>query len=101
MPTPIWAEYFSGSSTQIASMAGYPSITLPVGYTNGLPAGMHIFGRAFSEATLLGIAYSLEQRIRIRRPPQYLDEEPWGEETPIGSPGMETPVPSDGTGGGG
>ncbi len=101
MPSPLWNEQFHGSSTQVASMAGYPSITVPIGFTNGLPAGMHLFGRAFSEETLLRLAYGLEQTIQIRQAPQYLEEEPMDVPTPTTG---ETPspitIPSDGTGGG-
>ncbi len=77
LPTEAWANDFAGSSTQAAAMAGYPSLTLPVGYTNGLPAGMHLFGRAFSERKLLRYAYALEQSLNLRRPPEYLDEIRW------------------------
>jgi amidase len=82
LPTDVYGGEFFGSSTQIASMAGYPSLTLPVGYTNELPAGMHMFGRAFSERKLLRYAYALEQVLNARRPPEYLTEVPGA--TPIG-----------------
>lgn len=77
IPTEAWSNEFPGSSTQAAAMAGYPSLSLPVGYTNGLPAGMHMFGRAFSERKILRYAYALEQSLNIRRPPEYLDEVAW------------------------
>jgi amidase len=77
IPTELDGGAFLGSSTQIPAMAGYPSLTLPVGYTNELPAGLHMFGRAFSERKLLRYAYALEQTLNIRRAPQYLDSIPW------------------------
>jgi amidase len=40
---------------------------------NGLPAGIHFFGRAFSEETLLKLAYSLEQALPKRKPPTYIE----------------------------
>jgi Asp-tRNA(Asn)/Glu-tRNA(Gln) amidotransferase A subunit family amidase len=41
-----------------------------MGYTRGvLPAGITFFGRAWSEATLIKLAYSYEQHTRHRRPP--------------------------------
>lgn len=91
IPSSLAEEAFLGSSTRVASMAGYPSLTLPIGYTNGLPAGLHMFGRAFSEATLLKLAYSLEQTLQARKVPQYLEEQPWDD--------GEAPVNGDGTGG--
>jgi amidase len=71
-----------GSSSQVPSMAGYPSLTLPIGYTNGLPAGLHMFGRAFSEKTLLKLAYSLEQSMQVRQAPKYLEEVSWDDGMP-------------------
>jgi len=61
-----------GSSAEPPSVAGYPSITIPIGLVNGLPAGLHFFGRAFSEETLLTLAYSLEQALPPREPPTYI-----------------------------
>lgn len=76
IPTEIYGA-FPGASTQAPAMAGYPSLTMPIGYSNGLPAGLHLFGRAFSERKILRYAHALEQTMNVRRPPQYLDEVPW------------------------
>ena len=75
--TDLYSGDFTGSSTQAAAMAGYPSLTMPVGYENGLPAGIHLFGRAYSERKILRYAYALEQELNIRRAPSYLAEVPW------------------------
>ena len=64
-----------GSSSDPTSVAGYPSISLPIGLWDGLPGGLHIFGRAFSEDVLLGIAYAIEQKIEGRTPPTYIPSE--------------------------
>lgn len=54
----------------IGAKAGYPSITLPAGYTpEGFPVGITLLGPAWSEGTLLRLAYGLEQATRARRPP--------------------------------
>lgn len=58
--------------TSIAAVAGYPSITVPAGFVQGLPCGMSFFGRAFSEATLISIAYAYEQITKARKTPQFL-----------------------------
>jgi amidase len=64
-----------GSTSDPTSVAGYPSISLPIGLWDGLPGGLHIFGRAFSEDVLLGIAYAIEQKIEGRTPPTYIPRE--------------------------
>ena len=58
--------------TGIAASAGYPHITVPMGYIFGLPVGLSFTGRAWSEATLLRLAFAYEQASRARRPPAFL-----------------------------
>ncbi len=60
------------SSSSIAAVAGYPNITVPAGFERELPMGISFFGRAWSEATLIKIAYSFEQMIKARRKPKML-----------------------------
>lgn len=55
----------------ISARAGYPSIAIPAGYReNGRPFGITFAGTAFSEATLIRIAYAFEQRTKLRQPPK-------------------------------
>jgi len=61
----------ASSPSSVAAVAGYPHITVPMGYFRGLPLGLSIFGRAWSEPTLLRIAYAYEQATRHRRPPTF------------------------------
>ena len=57
------SQFFSPST-------GFPAMTVPMGYTRGaLPAGITFFGRAWSEATLIKLAYSYEQLTKHRRLP--------------------------------
>jgi amidase len=61
-----------GDNSQVfAPSTGFPAITVPMGYTRGdtLPAGLQLLGRAWSEATLLRLAYAYEQATHHRRPP--------------------------------
>ncbi|HET7618519.1 MAG TPA: amidase family protein [Vicinamibacterales bacterium] len=61
----------AGDNSQFFSpTTGWPAINVPMGYTRGvLPAGMTFFGRAWSEATLIRLAYAYEQATHHRRPP--------------------------------
>ena len=65
-------EKYTGSSTTPCAVAGYPAITVPMGYAFGLPLGLTFMGRAWSEAALLKYAFSFEQATKVRRAPGYL-----------------------------
>lgn len=67
----VLGDHFVGGGYSIAAVAGTPSITLPIGQTRGLPLGLTIMGRAYSEPLLISFAYSIEQQMKARRPPQY------------------------------
>jgi amidase len=55
-----------------AAVAGYPHLTVPAGFVFGLPVGLSLFGRAWSEPTLLKLGYAFEQATHQRRAPRYL-----------------------------
>ena len=66
-----------GESSNAAAVAGYPNITVPAGFISGLPVGISFFGRAWSEPTLLKIAYGFEQATKARKAPQFLPAVKW------------------------
>jgi amidase len=68
----ILGDHFVGGNSSLAAIAGYPSITLPVGFVQELPVGVSFFGRAWSEPILIEIAYSFEQATKHRRAPKFL-----------------------------
>jgi amidase len=68
---PVYGDRSVGGSSSPAAVAGYPSITVPAGFVFGLPVGISFFGRAYSEPTLLKLAYAFEQATRVRRPPTF------------------------------
>ncbi|PYR33541.1 MAG: amidase [Acidobacteria bacterium] len=61
----------SDAPSTVTSVAGYPHITVPAGLFRGLPVGISFFGRAWSEPTLIKLAYAYEQATRHRRPPAF------------------------------
>ncbi|MXY30352.1 MAG: amidase [Gammaproteobacteria bacterium] len=60
-----------GSSAGPAAIAGYPDISVPMGFVSGLPAGVSFFGRAWSEPVLIRIGYAFEQATQHRRAPTF------------------------------
>jgi amidase len=61
-----------GSFSSPAAVAGYPHVTVPMGYVAGLPVGLSFVGRPWSEATLIKLAYAYERDTKARRPPRLL-----------------------------
>jgi amidase len=68
----VAGDHFLGAGYGAAAVAGYPSLTVPMGHSNGLPLGIVFMGPAWSEARLLGLGYAYEQLTRARKPPEYL-----------------------------
>lgn len=61
------AMYLSDLCTIPVNMAGLPAISLPCGFSQGLPVGLQLIGKAFDEATLLRVAYAFEQATEYHR----------------------------------
>ncbi|MBE9078956.1 amidase [Romeria aff. gracilis LEGE 07310] len=58
------------SPTNIANISGFPDVQVPAGFTSDeLPVSLSFFGKAYSEPTLLGLAYAFEQATQVRMPP--------------------------------
>ncbi|MFH0820007.1 MAG: Asp-tRNA(Asn)/Glu-tRNA(Gln) amidotransferase subunit GatA [bacterium] len=54
--------YLSDIYTVSVNLAGLPAISIPVGFSQGLPVGLQIIGRQLDEATILRVAYWCEQK---------------------------------------
>ena len=75
--SPAWktdlvnGDNFGISSSSAAAIAGYPAISLPMGFVAGLPVNITFYGRAWSEPTLIGMAYAYEQGTKHRKQPTF------------------------------
>lgn len=68
----IDGDHSSGGSSNAAAVAGYPNVNVTAGFIAGLPVGISFFGRAWSEPTLIKLAYSFEQATKARQSPKFL-----------------------------
>lgn len=68
----INGDHGRGGGSGPAARAGYPVISVPAGFSFGLPVGLLLVGRAFSEQKLIEIAFAFEQAGQARRAPQFL-----------------------------
>ena len=75
--SPAWktdlvnGDNFGISSSSPAAIAGYPAISLPMGFIEGLPVNITFYGKAWSEPTLIEMAFSFEQGTKHRRKPEF------------------------------
>ena len=78
--SPAWqtdwinGDHYQLGSSSPAAWAGYPNITVPMGFIGELPVGISFFGRAWSEPVLIEIAYAYEQGTKHRKAPKFLAE---------------------------
>jgi amidase len=59
-----------GSSSSLAAVAGYPHLTVPMGFDRGMPVGISFIGGKWEDARILSLGHAYEQRTQERRPPQ-------------------------------
>jgi amidase len=73
--TPAWlidwlcGDNRRGGASCPSAVAGYPHITVPMGWVDHLPVGLSFFAGAFAESRLIRMGFAFEQRTRHHRPP--------------------------------
>jgi amidase len=68
----VLGDHFSGSGYGAAAVAGTPSLTVPVGLSQGLPLGLTFMSRPYTEADLLGWGFAFEQATKARTVPTFM-----------------------------
>ena len=89
----LLGEPQEGSNCQLAAKSGLPAISMPAGFTDdGLPVGLELMSRPWTEQALLAMAYAFEQATRHRRPPR-LSDTPAGPQPGSRASGAQPPDP--------
>jgi amidase len=76
--SPAWTtdlvngDHFLLGSSSPAAIAGYANISVPAGYSHGLPVGASLIGGRWQEPRLLALAYAWERATHVRTPPRFL-----------------------------
>lgn len=77
---PAWSidvidgDHYLGAASQIAAVAGYPHLTVPMGFVKGMPVGMSFIGAKWDDARILSLGYAYEQATNHRRYPPTGDD---------------------------
>lgn len=58
-----------GTNCRLSANSGLPSISVPVGFVDGVPVGLELLAESWSEPKLLDLALTVEQTLQMRRPP--------------------------------
>jgi amidase len=62
-------DHYLGSASQLAAVAGYPHLTVPMGFVRGMPVGISFIGGKWDDARILSLGYAFEQATHARRDP--------------------------------
>ena len=63
-------EQQRGNNCSLSATSGLPAISVPAGFADdGMPVGLELLGRPFSDVELVRLAFAYEQAAHHRRPP--------------------------------
>jgi amidase len=65
-------DHWLGGNTSFAAVAGYPRLTVSMGFTHSLPLGLAFIGRPWSEGRLIELGYAFERLTAAWKPPSFL-----------------------------
>jgi amidase len=68
----IDGDNIGGGAGQLPAVAGYPHLTVPMGYVHDMPIGLSFIGRAWTDAAVLQLGAAYERAAHVRRAPRYL-----------------------------
>ncbi|AQR62283.1 amidase [Brevundimonas sp. LM2] len=74
---PAWSidavngDHYLGAASTLPAVAGYPHLTVPMGFVQGLPVGLSFIGAKWDDARILSLGYAFEQATRAIRPPTF------------------------------
>jgi amidase len=66
---PANGDHYVGGESTFAAVAGYPNVTVPMGFAFEMPIGLSFMGRPWTEGTLIRLASAFEHATEHRRPP--------------------------------
>ena len=86
-------DHYAGAASSMPAIAGYPHLTVPMGFVRGLPVGMSFIAGKWEDAKVLSLGYAFEQLTRAIRPPTFVRSIEEMEETaPLVAP-ADRPAP--------
>ncbi|RZJ01454.1 MAG: amidase [Brevundimonas sp.] len=64
-------DHYGGAASTMPAIAGYPHLTVPMGFVRGLPVGMSFIAGKWEDAKVLSLGYAFEQLTHALRPPTF------------------------------
>ncbi|MDP1914312.1 MAG: amidase [Brevundimonas sp.] len=65
-------DHYAGAASSMPAIAGYPHLTVPMGFVRGLPVGMSFIAGKWEDSKVLSLGYAFEQLTHALRPPTFV-----------------------------